>query len=140
MFSGGADSWLLGALPLLAMGQLAGTPRREWPYLLAPSLLLLVVLAIADPSLGGSRPLGVTKVLVLAVGGWVAATRLQRRATPRPRQHAPRVDETTGFYTGERLSELLAAGMETALAGHRPLSVVYLRLERFEDCRNFSWA
>ena len=152
VFSGGADSWLLGALPLLAMGHLAGAPRREWPYLLAPSLLLLVVLAIADPSLGGNRLGGVAKVLVLAVGGWVAATRLPRAgaqrpqrapvqrprgAVQRPRQRAARVDGTTGLYTGERLRDLLCAGMEAALAEHRPLSVVYLRLEQYEDCRNF---
>jgi GGDEF domain-containing protein len=135
VFSGGADSWLLGGLPLLAMGQLAGAPHSEWPYLLTPSLLLLVVLAIADPSLGGSQAGGVVKVLVLAGGGWVAATRI-KRAPARQRRPA-RVDDTTGLYTGERLRELLAAGMETALAEHQPLSVVHLRLEHYEDSRNF---
>jgi len=134
-FSGGAESWLLAAVPVLAMGQLAGAPRREWPYLLAPSLLLLIVLAIADPSLGGSRAGGVAKVAVLALGGWVAATRLNR-APARLRRPA-RVDDTSGFSTGERLEELLGAGMEAALAEHKPLSVVCLRLEHFQDCRDF---
>jgi diguanylate cyclase (GGDEF)-like protein len=133
--SGGADSWLLGFVPVLAMGQLAGTPRREWPYLLAPTLLLLIVLAIADPSLGGSRAGGIAKLVVLVAGGWVAATRLRR--APAPRRRPVRVDDTTGFYTGERLTELLTAGMESALAEHRPLSVVCLRLEHFGDCRDF---
>ncbi|HEY5387909.1 MAG TPA: diguanylate cyclase, partial [Thermoleophilia bacterium] len=133
--SGGADSWLLGFVPMLALGQLAGAPRREWPYLLAPTLLLLIVLAIADPSLGGSRAGGVTKLAVLVGGGWVAATRLRR--APPPRRRPARVDDTTGFYTGERLTELLMAGMESALAEHRPLSVVCLRLEHFGDCRDF---
>ena len=135
VFSGGAESWLLAAVPVLAMGQLAGAPRKEWPYLLAPTLLLLIVLAIADPSLGGSRAGGVAKVAVLAAGGWVAATRL-KRAPPRRRRPA-RVDDTSGFYTGERLEELLSAGMDAALAEHRPLSVVCLRLEHFQDCRDF---
>jgi diguanylate cyclase (GGDEF)-like protein len=136
IFVGGAESWLLGAVPILAMGQLAGAPRKEWPYLLAPTLLLVIVLAIADPSLGGSRVGGVAKVAILAAGGWVAATRLRR--TPVRHQRRPaRVDETTGFYTGERLEELLAASMDAALAEHGPLSVVCLRLEHFQDCRDF---
>ena len=133
--SGGAGSWLLGFVPMLAMRQLAGTPRREWPYLLAPTLLLLIVLAIADPSLGGSRAGGVAKLVVLIAGGWVAATRLRR--APAPRRRPARVDDSTGFYTGERLTELLMAGMDSALAEHRPLSVVCLRLEHFGDCRDF---
>jgi GGDEF domain-containing protein len=133
--SGGADSWLLGAIPILAMGQLAGTPRREWPYLLAPSLLLLLVLAIADPSLGSSRLGGVAKVLVLVAGGWVAATKL-KQAPPRLRRPAS-VDDTTGFYTGARIKGWLDAGTQAALEDHRPLSIVFLRLQQFEDCRNF---
>jgi diguanylate cyclase (GGDEF)-like protein len=135
VFSGGAESWLLGAVPVLAMGQLAGAPRKDWPYLLAPTLLLLIVLAIADPSLGGSRAGGVAKVAVLAAGGWVAATRLKR--APARRRRPARVDDTTGFYTGERLEELLGAGMDAALAEHQPLSVVFLRLEHFQDCHDF---
>jgi diguanylate cyclase (GGDEF)-like protein len=136
VFSGGAESWLLAGVPVLAMGQLADAPRKTWPYLLAPTLLLLIILAIADPSLGGSRAGGVAKVVVLATGGWVAATRL-KRAPARRRRRPARVDETSGFYTGERLEELLGAGMDAALAAHQPLSVVCLRLEHFQDCRDF---
>lgn len=135
VFSGGADSWLMGSIPLLTMGQLAGTPRSDWPYLLAPTLLLLIVLAIADPSLGGSRIGGVAKIAVLVVGGYVAATRLRR--APARRTTAPKVDVTTGFYTSARLPDLVRALMDAALAEHQPLSVVYLRLEHYEDCRNF---
>jgi diguanylate cyclase (GGDEF)-like protein len=135
VFSGGAESWLIVAVPVLAVGQLAGAPRKEWPYLLAPTLLLLVVLAIADPSLGGSRGGAVVKLAVLVAGGWIVATRLKRPAPPRRRP--ARVDATSGFYTGERLEELLRAGMDAALAEHRPLSVVCLRLEHFQDCRDF---
>ncbi len=133
--AGGADSWLLGALPILAFGQLASTPRDEWPYLIAPSLLLLIILAIDDPSLGGNRVAGVAKVAILVGGGVAAAARVRRR--PQRRQYAPRVDETTGLYTGERLRQFLSAGMQTALAEHEPLSIVDLRLERFTDCRAF---
>jgi diguanylate cyclase (GGDEF)-like protein len=135
VFAGGAESWLLASIPILALGQLASSPRREWPYLLAPTLLLLVVLAIADPSLGGSRAGGVAKIAVLAAGGWIAATRL-RRAPDAPRR-AARVDAATGLYTSERLNDVLTARMDEALAAHEPLSVVMLRMDHFRDCRDF---
>jgi diguanylate cyclase (GGDEF)-like protein len=135
VFSGGAESWLLGAIPVLALCQLAFASRGEWPYLLAPALLLLIVLAIADPSLGGSRVGGVAKVLVLAAGGWIAATRL-RRTPARPRR-ASLVDSTTGLYTSERLDDVLAAATAAALDQHEPLSVVVLRLDHFQDTRDF---
>ena len=135
VFSGGAESWLLGAIPLLALCQLALSSSGEWPYLLAPTLLLLVVLAIADPSLGGSRLGGVAKVLVLAAGGWIAATRL-RRAPARPRRISL-VDTSTGLYTGERLDDVLTAAMADALQRHEPLSVVVLRLDHFKDTHDF---
>lgn len=135
VFAGGAESWLLAAVPALALGQLAASPHKEWPYLLAPTLLLLVVLAIADPSLGGSRLGGVAKVAVLAAGGWIAATRL-RRAPEAPRRPAL-VDSATGLYTGERLDDVLEPHMAEALESHRPLSVVVLRMEHFRDTRDF---
>ena len=122
------------------MGQLAGAPRGEWPFLVGPSLLLLVVLAIADPSLGGSRVGGVAKVAVLVAGGCVAATRLQP-APGRARgaeAHAPKVDVSTGLSTA-RVPRPASSRTPraAALAEHRPLSVVYVRLEHFEDSRNF---
>jgi GGDEF domain-containing protein len=135
--SGGADSWLLGMVPLLAMGQLAGAPRSEWPYLVGPSALLLVVLFIADPSLGSSRAGAVAKVVVLVAGGCVAATRLKRRPGRRRQAHAPKVDVSTGLSTATCLPGFLEARMAAALAEHRPLGVVYVRLEHFEDSRNF---
>lgn len=133
--SGGTASWLLPAVPLLAVGQLAAAPRQDWPYLLAPSLLLAIVLAIADPSLGGSRLLGVLKLAVLVTGGVVAASRLHR-ARP-SRRAAPKVDVLTGMYAASRLEPILADQMAAALREHRPLGVVHARLEHFEDARNF---
>ena len=135
VLSGGTTSWLLAAVPLLAMGQLAVAPRGDWLYLLAPSLLLLIVLAIADPSLGGNRVAGVLELTVLVAGGVVAAGRLQR-TSPR-RSGAPKVDVVTGLYTASRLEPIVATHMETALLQHQPLGVVYVRLEHFEDARNF---
>ncbi len=136
--SGGAESWLLVTVPFLALGQLAGTSLGEWPFLVGPSLLLLVVLAIADPSLGGSRIGAVAKLAVLVAGGCVAATRLRRRPAPRARQaHAPKVDVSTGLSTGTCLPAFLQSAAATALSEHRPLSVVYVRLEHYEDSRNF---
>ncbi len=137
--SGGAESWLLVTVPFLAMGQLAGAPRGEWPFLVGPSLLLLAVLVIADPSLGGSRAGGVAKVAVLVAGGCVAATRLRRRpaATRRRQPHAPKVDVSTGLSTATCLPGFLETATTAALAEHRPLSVLFLRLEHYEDSRNF---
>lgn len=133
--AGGTHSWLLPAVPLLAFGQLAPAPRSDWPFLVAPSLLLLVVLSIADPSLGGSKAAGVLELIVLMAGGCVAATRVQR--TPARRPATPKVDVATGFYTASRLRDLLPARMHAALDQHEPLSLVCLRLEHFEDARNF---
>ncbi len=137
--SGGAESWLLVTVPFLAMGQLAGAPRAEWPFLVGPSLLLVVILAIADPSLAGSRFLSVAKVAVLVAGGCVAATRLRRRpaATGTRQPHAPKVDVSTGLSTAACLPGFLDVTTATALEEHRPLSVVFLRLEHYEDSRNF---
>ena len=135
--SGGAGSWLLVTVPFLAMGQLAGAPRGEWPFIVGPSLLLLVILAIADPSLGGSRVGGVAKVAVLVAGGCVAATRLRRRPAARRVAHAPKVDVSTGLSTAACLPGFLENATAAALEEHRPVSVVYVRLEHYEDSRNF---
>jgi len=136
--SGGAGSWLLVTVPFLALGQLAGTSFGEWPFLVGPSLLLLVVLVIADPSLGGSRLGAAAKLAVLVAGGCVAATRLRLRTAPRARRaHAPKVDVSTGLSTGTCLPAFLESAAATALAEHQPLSVVYVRLEHYEDSRNF---
>jgi GGDEF domain-containing protein len=137
--SGGAESWLLLAVPFLVLGQLAGAPRAEWPFLVGPSLLLVVVLAIADPALAGSRFLAVAKVAVLVAGGCVAASRLRRRPAAERRQlpHAPMVDVSTGLSTTARLPSFLEEKTAVALEEHQPLSVVYVRMEHFEDSRNF---
>jgi GGDEF domain-containing protein len=136
--SGGAGSWLLLAVPFLVLGQLAGAPREEWPFLVGPSLLLVVILAIADPSLAGSRVLAITKMVVLVAGGCVAAARLRRRPAPHARRrHVPQVDPSTGLSTPACLPAFLEDRTAAALAGHRPLSVMYVRLEHFADSRGF---
>ncbi|NLE22407.1 MAG: diguanylate cyclase [Actinobacteria bacterium] len=138
--SGGSGSWLLVAVPFLAFGQLAGAPRADWPFLVGPSLLLLVILAIADPTMGGTRIGAAAKLIVLVAGGCVAATRVRRRpvAERRRRQaHVPKVDPGTGLSTMACLPGFLEVSTATALDEHRPLSVVYLRLEHYEDSRNF---
>src|SRR5665647_1781337 len=93
--------------------------RRRSPALLRGRFrtlffALLAIAAIADPSLGGSRAGGVAKVVVLAAGGWVAATRPKR--PPARRRRPARVDETTGFYTGERRVHARAQQLLEALA------------------------
>jgi GGDEF domain-containing protein len=137
--SGGAESWLLLAVPFLVLGQLAGAPRAEWPFLVGPALLLVVILAIADPALAGSRFLALAKVAVLVAGGCVAAGRLRRRPAEgrRQRTHAPMVDVGTGLSTAARLPSFLEEKTAAALEEHQPLSVVYVRMEHFEDSRNF---
>jgi GGDEF domain-containing protein len=133
--SGGAESWLLGMIPLLVFGQLAGAPRGEWAYLLAAALPVLVVLTIADPSLGGNRAAEVAKVAVLIAGGSVAATRVTRR--PARPSRSLKVDTATGLSTGSCLPGFLEIATAAALEEHEPLSVVFVRLEHFEDSRNF---
>ena len=54
-----------------------------------------------------------------------------------PRPHAPMVDVGTGLSTAARLPSFLEEKMAVALEEHQPLSVVYVRLEHFEDSRNF---
>ena len=102
--AGGVASWLVLSVPVLAFAHLAASPRPTWPYLLAPSLLLVIVLAIAEPTFGGHRLLRTAELLTLIAGGAAGAARLRR--TPRRRQ-ARSVDETSGFYSGRRLAELL---------------------------------
>jgi diguanylate cyclase (GGDEF)-like protein len=133
--SGGADSWLMLLLPLLILAHLAPSERATWPYLLAPVLLSLIVMAIADPSLGGARALGLTKVGALVVMGLLATLRLRR---PAPRRRAvTSVDATTGFYSRSRLATVLAGVVDDAARDHVPLGVVCLRLDHFADARDF---
>ena len=78
------------------------------------------MLAIADPSLGGSRAGGVAKVAVLV------GRRLGRghAAAPAPGDaaraaHAPKVDVTTGLYTTSAcLAGFLEHAWPTALDEH----------------------
>lgn len=128
--AGGVDSWLLGAVTLLAAGQLGVSPQHDRPYLLAATPLLLIVLAIADPSLGGNQATSVVVLLMLLAGGVIAAYRLSpdrsRRARP------ARIDSVSGFLTAERLPGMAAVRLDVAHADDQPLSLVYLRLQDVE--------
>jgi diguanylate cyclase (GGDEF)-like protein len=134
---GGTASLLVLSVPALAFVHLAVSARSTWPYVLAPSLLLIVVLAIADPTLGGHRLLRTAELITLVGGGAAGAAQLRR---PPRRRQVTSVDEATGFYSGRRLSELLERCVADAAADHEPLSVVYLRIEHFKDCRDFMGA
>ncbi len=128
--SGGTGSWLLLGVPLLAAGHLAGVAPRERAYFMAPAALLLVILAIADPSLGGNRLLGFLEVVALCGGGWVAAGRLRRWPTGRRRPAA------VGSAAGLAPAKALRGVLERELASARSrgtseaLAIVSLRLER----------
>jgi diguanylate cyclase (GGDEF)-like protein len=122
VLSGGVSSPLLVAVPLLVVAQLLPSEKGEWPYLVGPSLLLPIVLAIADPTLGGHRifALGALVGLVLA--------------------SAPAVDATTGYYGRSRLRTLLPAELASAEAAHEPLALVCVRLDHFRDLHDFRGA
>jgi hypothetical protein len=47
------------------------------------------------------------------------------------------VDVSTGLSTAACLPGFLESATAAALAEHRPVSVVYVRLEHYEDSRNF---
>lgn len=132
----GVDGWLLLAVPFLVLAELLPSGRTEWPFLVAPSLLLAIVLAIADPTLGGDRAAGVVKIAALVTLGLFAAAALRRDRRRRARPVLT-IDPTSGFYSRRRLHELLGARMDEALAEHEPLGVVCLRLDHFRDSMDF---
>jgi diguanylate cyclase (GGDEF)-like protein len=134
--AGGVDSWLLLAIPLLVLTELLCSERAEWPFLVVPSLLLTIVLAIADPTLGGDRAVGLVKVAALVTLGVLLAS-VARRGGRRQAERVLNVDPVTGFYTRHRLHELLSLRMDEALAAHEPLGVVCLRLDHFGDATDF---
>jgi diguanylate cyclase (GGDEF)-like protein len=134
--AGGVDSWLLLAIPLLMLTELLCSERAEWPFLVVPSLLLAIVLAIADPTLGGDRAAGLIKVAALVTLGVFLASVVRRGGRRRP-ERVLNVDPVTGFYTRHRLHELLGSRMDEALAAHEPLGVVCLRLDHFGDATDF---
>ena len=96
--------------------------RAEWPYLVGPSLLVPIVLAIADPTLAGHRALVLGALAGLVLAG-LAAAMLLRRAPRRSRvAAAPAVDATSGFYSRTRLKALVPAELVAAEASHEPLA------------------
>jgi diguanylate cyclase (GGDEF)-like protein len=134
--AGGCSSWFLLVIPFHVFGQLVMSPRRDWPFVVAPTLLLVVVLAIADSSLGGDRAAGLAKLFVLVVAGGIAAHEASR---PRLHKHVKvqSVCPTTGFYTKQRLRDVMTQHMRAAVEHHDPLTVVCLRLDHFADTRAF---
>lgn len=138
VLSGGMGSPLLAALPLLVIVQLLPSDKAEWPYLVGPSLLVPIVLSIADPSLGGHRVIALGALAGLVLAGLAAAARLRRGPRRRGTAAAPAVDPTTGFYTRSRLRLLLPAELAAAEAAHQPLTLVCVRLDRFRDLHDFS--
>ena len=127
--------WLeLAVIPLI-VGHLVVSDRSEWPFLLAPTLLLLIVMAIADPTLGGDRNAGLARYFVMIAGAGAVAHELSR---PRSRkQRAASVDPATGFYTHSRLHDVLADQIHHATARHEALGIVCLKLDHFSDAQNF---
>jgi diguanylate cyclase (GGDEF)-like protein len=134
--AGNCSSWLLLVVPLLVFGQLMVSPRQQWALLLAPTLLLVIVLGIADGSFGGDRTAGLAKLFVLVVAAGAAANEA-RRPRHRRRTKVHSVDATTGFYTKERLRGVLNERMGDVAARHDPLAVVCLKLDHFADTRAF---
>lgn len=134
-FAGGAHDGLVVAVAALPVVHLLGSPRADWPYLLLPALALIVLLAAADPTLGGDRTFGVLELAALVASGTVATAILRR---PPRRVPVVSVDAATGFYTARRLPELLDGLLDTTAREHDALGVVYLRLAQFQDVRDFA--
>lgn len=133
--TGGAHGTLVAVVPALPFLHLLPSPRADWPFLLLPALTLVVVVGAADPTLGGSKAAGVLEFTALVASGAVAAALVRR-----PPRRAPvvSVDASTGFYTPRRLPALLEGLLDTVTGDHAALGVVYLRLTRFQDVRDFA--
>ena len=134
--AGGTTSWLLLYVPVLVLGQLTVSPRSDWAFLIAPTLLLVIVLAIGDSSLGGNRIGGLAKLFALTAGGIIVAHSLTRPRRQR-RVRTQSVDPTTGFYTRERLRSTMTDHVRDVAASHDSLAIVCLKIERFSDTHFF---
>ena len=119
--TGGVRSWMVVIIPLLVLAHLMPSQRSAWPYLLAPVLLTAIVVAIADPTLGGNRAFGLLELAALAACGVGLAARLAPGA-PR-RALVASIDPTTGLYTRTRLATLIGESLEDAAADHAPMSI-----------------
>ncbi len=138
--AGGGHSPLLAAVPLLLVCQLLPSDKAEWPYLIGPSLVVPIVLAIADPTLAGHRALTLGVLAALVLAGLAAAVRLRRVPRRKRTAAAPAIDATTGYYTRARLAALVTAELAAAEAGHEPLALVCVRLDHYRDLRDFRGA
>lgn len=125
--AGQSESWLLVTVPFLVAGHLGLSPYEEWPYLLSPAVLLVVVLGIADPSFAGHTLISVAMVGALVGGGALAAQRL--KLGRKRREQRRRFDPVSGFYSAESLHEIGATRFELAAARGQTLSLVYVRLD-----------
>lgn len=125
--AGATESWLLITVPFLTAGHLGLSRHAEWPYLLAPTALLVIVLGIADPNFGGHKLVSVGMIVALVSGGVVAAQRLalgrQRR------QQRRRFDPASGLYTAESFRDIASVRLSVAAARGHSLAVVHVRLE-----------
>ena len=133
--AGGAHHPFVLAVPVLAVAHLRASPTADWPYLLLPTLAFGVILAAADPTLGGGRAAGLGELAMLVAGGAALAALLRR---PRRPARVVSVDPTTGFSTVGRLPDLLERLVGDAARDHTYVGVVYLRLTGFRDVRDFA--
>ncbi len=133
--SGGTHSWLLLAAPLLVLAELLPAERRDWPYLMGPALLCAIVLAIADPTLGGSRALGLGRLALAVAVGFAASVKIKSK--PVRKGAVATIDRTTGFYSRARLRSMVDGALAEAAGGHEPLAVACVRLDHFGDTRDF---
>ncbi len=136
--SGDTHSLLVLAVPVLVVMQLLPSDKAEWPYLVGPSLLCPIVLAIADPQLGGHKVVSLAAFAGLVLAGLAVALRLRRGPRRSRSAVAPAVDPTTGFYTRSRLAALVPPELAEAESAHQPLALVSVRLDHFRDLRDFS--
>jgi diguanylate cyclase (GGDEF)-like protein len=134
----GTRSWLMVSIPLLVITELLPCRRQDRLALLAPAATTLAVLLIVDPTLGGSRFVGLLEVAGLVAAGALPVMLLGRpRSGRNGRKRAPAVDPTTGFSTLSRVADLLGNMLREAADEHAPLSVICVRLHGFGQTTEF---
>lgn len=116
------------------LGVLACLVMRPWRHTGARALGPLLLAAVALASSGGLRLAAAAGAATLLL--WPVATRRRRRRPAAPARRCS-VDPATGLSTAVRLRPVLAQAAAEALAEHRPLSVLYVRLHHYADARDF---
>ena len=135
--TGGLRTWLAALIPLLTAVELMPAQRHDRRSLAPAAGASLAVLLIADPSLGGGRPLGLFLFAALVTAGVLLTAALHLPSRRRPQKRPAAVDATTGFYSLARVGDLVGDALDEAAARHEPLSVVCVQLDRFVDLRDF---